>query len=76
MLNTKMNKTPWTLYTLPLRITKDIFIYKGNIKEATSILEQIKANFFNINFNDIVLAHEIFHYINITTKAYIPTLDK
>ncbi|NMB43027.1 MAG: hypothetical protein GX995_02715 [Clostridiales bacterium] len=42
---------------------RDIFIYKGNIKEATSILEQIKANFFNINFNDIVLAHEIFHYI-------------
>jgi len=42
---------------------RDITIYTSNIKKATNILEEIKANYFKSNFIDIVLAHEIFHYI-------------
>ena len=42
----------------------EITIYEKNIKKAFDLLKDIDIDYFdNINFNDIVLAHEIFHYI-------------
>ena len=48
---------------------RDITIYEGNIKEASNILEQLKIKYLPSNFNDIVLAHEIFHYIEHHDKT-------
>lgn len=42
---------------------RDITIYEGNISEATNLLKKLKINYFDTDFNDIVLAHEIFHYV-------------
>lgn len=52
------------LYETP----NDIHIYEGNINEAKILIENLKINYFNIDFNEIVLAHEIFHYLEEQDK--------
>lgn len=46
----------------------NIFIYEGNIREAVSLLEELKID-FHVDFRDIVLAHEIFHFIEEQDKS-------
>ena len=46
-----------------------IFIYDANIKEAASLLEELNINNFYVDFKDIVLAHEIFHFIEEHDKS-------
>lgn len=46
-----------------------IFIYDGNIKEAVSLLKELKIHDFHVDFRDIVLAHEIFHFIEEHDKS-------
>ncbi len=65
-LNVQLEKRQGTMdfiYFGLFESPKDITIYQDNIKDATDILEQLKANYFKVSFDDIVLAHEIFHYI-------------
>lgn len=47
------------LFEAPNNIT----IYDGNINEAVNLLEELKIHDFHVDFRDIVLAHEIFHFI-------------
>lgn len=41
----------------------NIFIYEDNIKKAEDLIENLKIENLNVDFKNIVLAHEIFHYI-------------
>ncbi len=48
----------------------NITIYEGNIAAATNLLQETKISHFNnIDFNDIVLAHELFHFIEHHDKT-------
>ena len=46
----------------------NIIIYEGNIGEATSLLKELRIDYFKVDFRDIVLAHEIFHFIEENDK--------
>ena len=46
-----------------------IIIYDGNIETADNLLKELNIDYFNVDFKDIVLAHEIFHYIEFHDKS-------
>jgi len=41
-----------------------IFIYDNNIEKAVLLLKELRIKNFNVEFKDIVLAHELFHFID------------
>lgn len=47
----------------------NILIYDGNIKLAVALLEELNINNFQVDFKDIVLAHEILHFIEEHDKS-------
>lgn len=47
----------------------NIFIFDSNIKQAEALLEELNMNDFPVDFKDVVLAHEIFHFIEEENKS-------
>ncbi len=51
----------------------EISIYEDNISKASDILGKLEIDFFDgVNFEDIVLAHEIFHHFEVHDKTLYP----
>lgn len=51
----------------------EISIYEDNISEASGILDKLEIDLFEgVNFEDIVLAHEIFHHFEVHDKTLYP----
>lgn len=47
---------------------KDITLYEGNIVAADKLINELKIKYFKGDFKDIVLAHELFHYVEYHNK--------